>query len=124
MAALKGEPLMDPDTAALLATIETMPLHRDTDGVIRVGSSRVSIDTVVAAFREGATAEEIAQQYSSLPLADVYYVIGHYLRRRAEVDEYLDQRREQAEHVRRQNETRADPVGIRDRLLARDANQG
>jgi uncharacterized protein (DUF433 family) len=121
--ALKGEALMDSDTAAPLVTTETMPLRRDADGVIRVGSSRISLDNVVAAFQEGATAEEIAQQYSSLPLADIYYVIGYYLRRQAEVDEYLDQRRKQADLVRRQNEARADPVGIRNRLLARRANQ-
>ncbi|MEO0869309.1 MAG: DUF433 domain-containing protein, partial [Cyanobacteria bacterium J06642_11] len=38
---------------------------------------------------EGATAEEIVEQYPSLQLADVYSVISYYLRRKTEVDAYL-----------------------------------
>jgi uncharacterized protein (DUF433 family) len=32
----------------------------------------------VNAFQDGATAEEMAQQYPSVPLADIYSVIGYY----------------------------------------------
>jgi uncharacterized protein (DUF433 family) len=102
---------------------ETVPLPPDANGVVRVGNTRVTLDTVVAAFSDGATAEEIAQQYPSLGLADVYEVIGYYLRRKAEVDAYLRQRQTQAGTIRQQNETRFDPHGVRDRLLARPANQ-
>jgi len=100
---------------------ETVPLATDVDGVIRVGKTRITLDTVVSAFLDGATAEEITHQYPSLDLADVYSVIAYYLRRRAEVDAYLQQRREEAEKVQKQNELRFDPSGIRDRLLARRA---
>lgn len=99
--------------------IETMPLQTDADGVIRVGATRVTLDTIVAAFLDGATAEEIAQQYPSVELSDIYYIIGYYLRRRDEVEEYLKQRHAQAENVRRENEARFDPHGIRERLEAR-----
>ena len=98
---------------------EVMPLEVDAHGVVRVGKTRVTLDTVIAVFSDGATAEEIVQQYPSLHLADVYYVIGYYLRRSAEVEAYLQQRRMQAETVRKQNESRFDPQGVRDRLLAR-----
>lgn len=84
-----------------------------------IGETRVTLDTVVAAFREGATAEEISQQYPVLRLADVYSVIGYYLRHRDVVDSYIDSRLSQSAEVRRENETRFDPTGIRDRLLAR-----
>jgi uncharacterized protein (DUF433 family) len=94
-------------------------LRTDQDGVIRVGGTRVTLDTVVATFKEGATAEEIVQQYPSLQLADVYFVLGYYLRQREEVEGYLQQRQAQAEQIRRQNEQRFDPSGVRDRLLAR-----
>ena len=100
---------------------ETVPLVMDVDGVIRVGKTRVTLDTVISAFLDGATAEEIAHQYPSLDLADVYSVIAYYLRRRAEVDAYLQRRQEQAEKIRKQNESRFDPSGVRDRLLARRA---
>jgi uncharacterized protein (DUF433 family) len=98
---------------------EVIPLEVDPDGTVRVGKTRVTLDTVIAAFTEGATAEEIVQQYPSLQLADVYHVIGYYLRRPSEVDAYLQQRRVQADAVRQQNEARFDPHGVRDRLLAR-----
>ena len=45
------------------------PLLVDADGVVRVGQTRVTLDTVVTAFLEGATAEEIVEQYPSLQLA-------------------------------------------------------
>ncbi|MGH3913092.1 MAG: DUF433 domain-containing protein [Pseudonocardiaceae bacterium] len=98
---------------------EPVPLSRDAHGVLRVGLSRVTLDVVVGAFREGATAEEIAHQYPTLDLADVYAVISYYLRHQGEVKLYLSRRHDEAEIVRRHNEARVDPSGIRDRLLAR-----
>lgn len=93
------------------------------DGVVRVGATRVTLETVVAAFREGATAEEIAQQYPTLGLADVYSVIGYYLRHRAEVESYLRDRQRQSAQARRENEARLDPSGVRDRLVTRRDRQ-
>lgn len=108
---------------ALSFSIETIPLDSNADGVVRVGKTRVTLDTVVAAFSEGATAEEIVQQYPSLNLADVYQVIAYYLRRTSDVETYLQQRKAQAEVVRKQNEARFDPQKIRDRLLARHTSR-
>ncbi len=68
---------------------DSVPLQMDSDGVARVGHTRVPLDTVVAASAEGATPEEIAQQYPSLKLGDVYATISFYLRHRDEVEEYL-----------------------------------
>ena len=106
-----------------LTSAETLPLEIDADGVVRVGKTRVSLDTIILAFTDGATAEEIAQQYPSLQLADIYSVIGYYLRHPSEVEAYLGQRAHEAEHVRHHNEARSDTSGVRDRLLARRANQ-
>jgi uncharacterized protein (DUF433 family) len=36
-----------------------------------VRHTRVTLETIIAAFNEGATTEEIALQYPSVPLADV-----------------------------------------------------
>ncbi len=103
----------------LAPTSEPVPLAIDRDGVARVGGTRVTLDILVAAFREGATAEEIAQQYPTLRLADVYSVIGYYLRHRGEVEEYLRERGRRSDLTRRENEGRFDPEGVRDRLAAR-----
>lgn len=103
----------------LAIATEPVPFTVDSDGVARVAKTRVTLDTVVAAFLEGATAEEIVQQYPTVDLADVYSVIGYYLRRRSEVDDYVQRGRQQAEIQRKQNESWFDPCGVRDRLLAR-----
>lgn len=100
-------------------TTERVPIHTDADGVIRVGGTRVTLDTVVVAFDSGATAEEIVQQYPSVALADVYSVIGYYLRHPSDVRAYLTKRQQQSAEIRQQNEQRFDPSGMRERLLAR-----
>ncbi len=93
---------------------EPMPLEVNADGVVRVGGTRVTLDTVVAAFNQGATAEEIVFQYPSLQLADVYAAISYYLRHQQEVEVYLQQRQQRASEIRRQNEAKFDSQCVRD----------
>jgi uncharacterized protein (DUF433 family) len=100
---------------------EPVPLHPALDGTVRVGGTRVLLETVVAAFREGASAEQIVERYPDLDLADAYAVIGYYLHNRAAVDAYVASRRQEAERLRGEIEAELDPQGIRDRLLARRA---
>ena len=97
-------------------TIERVPIHTDADGVVRVAGTRVTLDTIVA---PASNAEEIAQQYSSVPLPDVYSVITYYLRHKAEVSAYLQRRQEEAVAVREEVERRFPPSDIRERLIAR-----
>ncbi len=96
-----------------------VPLTTGADGVIRVAETRVTLDTVVAAFDEGATAEEIAQQYPTLALADIYAVLGYYLRQRESVEAYLGKRQKASAVVREENEKRFPPGDVRARLLSR-----
>src|SRR5207244_10008836 len=84
-------------TMSLIIANRPVPLKADNDGVVRVGGTRVTLDTLVAAFTEGATPEEIVQQYPSLNLADVYSVIAYYLRQRTDVEAYLQQRQRQVD---------------------------
>ena len=108
-----------------LVIVDTpIPLKTDVDGVVRVGNTRVTLDTVIIAFKEGATAEEIVSQYPSLLLADVYAVIGYYLQQQPEVEAYLSQRKQVAQEVRQQNEARFNQQDIRSRLLARQSGNG
>ncbi len=104
---------------SLAITHEPLPLKTDADRVVRVGGTRVTLDTVIVTFHEGATPEEIVLQYPTLSLADVYAVIGYYLGHRSEVEAYLHQRQQLAQEMRRQHEARFDFRGVRDRLLAR-----
>lgn len=95
------------------------PVTAGPDGVVRVGGTRVTLDTVVGAFLDGASAETIADQYPSVALADIYSAIGYYLRHREQVNEYLARRQAHAAEVRKENEARFPPDGVRARLLAR-----
>ncbi|MDJ0649515.1 MAG: DUF433 domain-containing protein [Xenococcaceae cyanobacterium MO_188.B19] len=98
---------------------QSPPIELNADGVMLVGKTRVTLDTVVAAFEEGATAEEITYRYPSLKLADVYAVIAFYLNNQQEVAIYLQKRKQQAKEVRQKNESRFDSKAMRDRLLSR-----
>jgi uncharacterized protein (DUF433 family) len=98
---------------------EPVPLETDSDGVIRVRGTRITLDTVWFAFSEGATAEEIVQQYPSLSLADAYQAIGYCLRHLSEMDGYLTRRSLSIKEIRSSNESRWRPEGIRSRLLGR-----
>ena len=100
-------------------TTEAIPLVTGADGVLRVRGTRVTLETIVAAFAEGATAEEITQQYPSASLADVYQVIGYYLRHSAELEPYLARRHRDSSQTRQSNESEWPPNGIRNRLLSR-----
>ncbi len=108
-------------TLAIVA--EPAPLKANEDGVILVGQTRVTLDTVVAVFQQGATAEEIVYRYPSLNLADVYATIAFYLKHQSEVEAYLQQRRQQSQEIRAMNQARFDPQGLRDRLIARRTEQ-
>ena len=101
------------------AVIEKIPIETDEDGVIRVGNTRVTLETLVSAFINGSTAEEIVYQFPVLNLADVYAVITYYLRNRDTVEKYLNNRMQLAEQVKRQNQENKDMNDIRERLLAR-----
>lgn len=102
-------------------TIEapSVPLRIDDDGVMRVGQTRVPIDTVVFSFNEGASPEETALGYTTLELPDIYAVVNCYLHNKAEVDEYISGREAEGARIRAEMEKRFPPEGIRARLLAR-----
>lgn len=96
-----------------------VPLRTDEHGVMRVGQTRVPLDTVVYAFNQGASPEEIVMSYPTLELGDVYAVVNYYLHNRVAVDAYLRQREAEAARIKDDNEQRFPPAGIRARLLAR-----
>lgn len=98
--------------------LERVPIHTDVYGVVRVAGTRVTLDSIVAAFQAGSTAEEIAQQYPAVALVDVYSVLTHYLRQTPEVDAYLNAREALADRVREDALRQFPAAGIRERLLS------
>lgn len=98
---------------------QMIPLKEDRNHVMRVGETRVTLDTVVRAFEEGHTAEEIVSHYPALRLADVYTVIAYYLNHRSEVRAYLQRQETAVQKIWNQIEDRAEYQNFRERLLAR-----
>jgi uncharacterized protein (DUF433 family) len=97
---------------------DPLPIRVDSGGAVRVGPTRMTLEVLLTAHLQGDTPEQIVEAFPTLSLADVYTVIGHYLRHRAEFDEHL------AEIERRYQEFRARDLangqaGLRERLLAR-----
>jgi uncharacterized protein (DUF433 family) len=114
--------------AASIVSVMPIPLPaqappiREADGALRVGETGVTLETVLWAFQQGATPDDIQRQFPSLDLADIYDVIAHYLRHREAVEEYLREReqayRETIEELKKefpQDDLRARLLGRRKR---------
>jgi uncharacterized protein (DUF433 family) len=79
----------------------------ERQGVYYVPGTRVSLDSIVYAFREGCSPESIREDFDGLDLAHVYGAIAFYLDNQAAIDGYLRQRRGQWNELERQGT----PVG-------------
>jgi uncharacterized protein (DUF433 family) len=71
-------------------------------GVFYISGTRITLDSIVYAFREGCSPESIREDFDGLSLAHVYGAIAFYLDRQAEIDSYLLQRRDQWDDLERQ----------------------
>lgn len=65
------------------------------DGAYYVTGTRISLDSIVYAFREGCSPDTIREDFEGLTDASVYGAISFYLDHRAEIDAYLLRRKEQ-----------------------------
>ena len=92
------------------------------DGNYYVAGTRVSLDSLVHAFRRGESPETIRQNFELLRLEEVYGAIAYYLANQAEIDAYLTRQDEKWTEGKRNSEPL--PAGLRGRLTrARDEMQ-
>jgi uncharacterized protein (DUF433 family) len=96
-----------------------VPLQKDLSGQIRISDTRITLETLVTAFKYGSSCEEIVFQYPSLDLSDVYAVIGYYLKNRGEVEAWFEKQGEDAKAIRHKIQSHFPFEGIRERLLNR-----
>lgn len=92
-------------------------VRQDENGVLRVGTSRVMLDSVLAGFEQGHSPETIRQQYPALSLEEVYGAITYYLAHREEVNEYLRRQDAVWDHWRQKSEEKRSHVVDRLRAL-------
>lgn len=97
----------------------TLPMMTDANGVIRISGSRVTLDTIIARYKQGDTPEEIHEGFDVVPLSDVYAVIGYYLSHRETVDDYLEANEKEGERIRAEIEARQGKPPTKAELLAR-----
>jgi len=100
------------------------PFRWDEAGGIRIGQSRITLDSLLATYHNGSTPEEIAVQYSVLCLGEIYAAIAYYLTHRQEIDNYLEQRRKKAQQQRNQFVQQYNLANLRQRLRDRYQPQG
>jgi len=65
-----------------------------------VAGKRISLDSIVYAFRRGQSPESIRRSFPLLTLEEIYGAIAFYLANQAEVDEYLIREEEEFEKMR------------------------
>lgn len=59
------------------------------DGAYRIVGSRVTLESVIWLFLDGASPETIVDEFPTLSLEQVYGAITFYLANRSEIDAYL-----------------------------------
>ena len=94
-------------------------LAQDDHGVIRVGGTRVPLESILTEYLDGASPEQIADSYRAVALADIHSAISYYLRHREAVEGYLDTARRESREVEREMRERFPTTQLRDRLRGR-----
>ncbi|SRR5260221_6881750 len=92
------------------------PLSVDVDGVIRINNTRVTLRTVITAYKQGTTPQQIGEQFPTLKLADIFLTIGYYLEHEQEVDQYLNNQEQLAAELQRQSESAFSSTDLYQRL--------
>ena len=105
-----------------LDAVATVNLRKTEDGTIRIGETRVALESVVYHFNLGASAEEIAQKFPVLRLSEVYGAIAYFLENRKEVEEYIRNEERETEGVIAEIQSRfgREMAEFRERILSRD----
>src|SRR5258708_7623098 len=86
----------------------------------RVGNTRVGLDSVIHAYRDGQTVESIHDDFPSLSLAQIHGAIAFYLHNRDEVDRHLVALSQQWDQLQSATRSSNDPLLVRVRAR-RDA---
>jgi uncharacterized protein (DUF433 family) len=84
-------------------------------GSYYVTGTRVSLDSIVHAFRRGESPEAICQNFELLRLEEVYGAIAYYLANQADMDAYLIRQSEKWAEGKRNAEPL--PANLRERLM-------
>ena len=103
---------------------DDVPMIVDGHGRVRIAGTRVSLDSIIIYFNQGYTAEDLAESFPAVSLADIKAVLGYYQRWQHDVNEYLRVRREKAEKIQAEIEAEFNPIGFREWLFSQPRHVG
>src|ERR1051326_7795891 len=61
----------------------------ERNGGLYAAGTRVSLDSIVTRFQEGASPEKIVESFPTLKLPQVYGIIAYYLENEESINEYI-----------------------------------
>jgi uncharacterized protein (DUF433 family) len=108
---------------ALILEPIAIPLEANEKGELWVSGTRIPLQYLVYEYRAGATAEDIVARYPTLKLSDVHALLSFYLANQTEVDRYVDEREALAGEWEQKIKARFPQQGLREKLLAREAQK-
>jgi uncharacterized protein (DUF433 family) len=79
-----------------------------------LAGSRVSLESIIYDFLDGASPESVVDNFPTLSLEQVYGAITFYLANRSELNAYLGETEKSWENARKHQSQL--PAGLRDRL--------
>lgn len=92
-------------------------VRQDEQGVLRVGDTHVMLDSIIAGFEQGHSAETLQSQYPALTLEEVYGAVAYYLGHMQEVQDYLRRQDAVWDEWRHQIAQNPSPVAARLRAM-------
>jgi len=80
--------------------------HDVCGGRLRIDGTRITVNQIVVLYKQGLNAEDIADQYPHLTLAQVYTALAHYHANRDEVEADLATEKREASSLEKEHEAR------------------
>lgn len=108
-----------------LDTTLTLPFRQIPDGTIRIGDTRVSLETIIDSYLSGQRPEEIHSGFPLIDLADIHAIIAFYLKNREAVDRYLAEQEADSQCILRElaemqaNAEKREPMNVQQEPAAR-----
>ncbi len=92
-------------------------------GVVRIGPTRVTLDTLKTEYDHGATPAGVVEDFPTLALTDVEAAFAYFEQKPEAVAAYLDVREREAAIFRAEAERRWPSKGLRAKLKKRAARR-
>ncbi len=96
----------------------------DNPNGIRIKGTRVNIEIVVYATREGMTPGQVVQNYPTLTLEQVHAALAYYYANRATIDDYIARQEAAYDEAKRRHEAGERPEVVRRLLKLKAERQG